>query len=54
MKFEDSELNERVKKLNSKLLNIAFILSFNSKLSKDSQVKLKSIEKDLNDEYDKF
>lgn len=51
MKFQDQKLQTRITNMNNKLLNITFALSFNRKLSKKNQSKLKQIEKSLNDKY---
>lgn len=50
----DNELKKRIMNLNNKMLNIVFILSFNKKLSKTKQNKLKIMELELNDLHDKY
>lgn len=47
-------LLQREKSINERLLNICFYLSFNTKLSKENQDKIKAIEIELNDLYDKL
>lgn len=45
----NNELKKRIINLNNKMLNIVFILSFNKKLSKINQKKLRKMESELND-----
>lgn len=49
----DKDLKKRIMALNNRMLNIVFILSFNKKLSKINQKKLKKMESELNDLHDK-
>ena len=45
--MNDKKLESRIKNLNDRVLNLAFRLSFQRKLSKESQEKLRKIELEL-------
>lgn len=47
--MKNKYIERRLQKINNRLLNLTFQLSFNHNLSKDQQSKLKDIENDLND-----